>query len=52
VHTISSISAMVQLVEGGFGIATLPLVAVQRLAERLPLKALSARRPCCRCRST
>jgi len=40
VHTTSSISAMVQLVEGGFGIATLPLAAVQRLSERLPLKAL------------
>lgn len=40
VHTISSISAMVQLVEGGFGIATLPLAAVQRLSERLPLKPL------------
>ncbi len=32
VHTISSISAMVQLVEQGFGVATLPLAAVQRLA--------------------
>jgi DNA-binding transcriptional LysR family regulator len=31
VHTISSISAMVQLVQGGFGIATLPRLAVQRL---------------------
>ncbi|HEX3139653.1 MAG TPA: LysR family transcriptional regulator substrate-binding protein, partial [Rhizobacter sp.] len=40
VHTISSISAMVQLVEGGFGVATLPLAAVQRLSERLPLKVL------------
>lgn len=40
VHTISSISAMVQLVEGGFGIATLPRAAVRRLAERLPLKPL------------
>jgi len=40
VHTISSISAMVQLVEGGFGVATLPLAAVQRLAQRLPLKPL------------
>jgi DNA-binding transcriptional LysR family regulator len=40
VHTISSISAMVQLVEGGFGVATLPLAAVQRLSDRLPLKAL------------
>ncbi|RQP24995.1 LysR family transcriptional regulator [Piscinibacter terrae] len=40
VHNISSISAMVQLVEGGFGVATLPLAAVLRLAERLPLKPL------------
>jgi len=40
VHTISSISAMVQLVEGGFGVATLPLAATQRLSDRLPLKAL------------
>ncbi|WP_372658741.1 LysR family transcriptional regulator substrate-binding protein, partial [Hydrogenophaga sp.] len=29
VHTISSISAMAQLVQGGFGVATLPLQAVQ-----------------------
>jgi DNA-binding transcriptional LysR family regulator len=40
VHTISSISAMVQLVEGGFGVATLPLAAVRRLSDRLPLKTL------------
>ena len=40
VHTISSISAMVQLVEGGFGIATLPLATAQRMAERLPVRAL------------
>lgn len=40
VHTISSISAMVQLVEGGFGVATLPRAAVLRLADRLPLKLL------------
>jgi len=40
VHTISSISAMVQLVEGGIGVATLPMAAVQRLSERLPLKPL------------
>jgi DNA-binding transcriptional LysR family regulator len=40
VHNISSISAMVQLVEGGFGVATLPLAAALPLAERLPLKAL------------
>jgi DNA-binding transcriptional LysR family regulator len=45
VHTISSISAMVQLVEGGFGIATLPLAAVQRLSERLPLKPLACDTP-------
>ena len=31
VHTISSISAMVQLVQGGFGVATLPRKAVERL---------------------
>lgn len=40
VHAISSISAMVQLVESGIGVATLPLVAVQRLAQRKPLKPL------------
>src|SRR2546423_1287812 len=40
VHNISSISAMVQLVEGGFGIATLPLAAVAQLAAQRPLKAL------------
>jgi DNA-binding transcriptional LysR family regulator len=45
VHAISSISAMVQLVEGGFGIATLPRAAVQRLAERLPLKPLASTVP-------
>ena len=37
VHTISSISAMVQLVEQGFGVATLPQAAVARLAAQLPL---------------
>lgn len=41
VHTMSSISAMVQLVESGFGIATLPAAAVARLSERLPLKQLA-----------
>lgn len=45
VHTISSISAIVQLVEGGFGVATLPLAAVQRLTDRLPLKALKCDTP-------
>jgi DNA-binding transcriptional LysR family regulator len=37
VHTISSISAMLQLVEQGFGVATLPQAAVARLAQQLPL---------------
>ena len=41
VHTISSISAMVQLVEQGFGVATLPQAAVARLMTDLrPLVAL------------
>ena len=40
VHNISSISAMVQLVEGGLGVATLPVAAVARLAGHLPLKIL------------
>lgn len=39
-HNISSISAMVQLVEGGLGIATLPVDSVKRIARRLPLKIL------------
>lgn len=42
VHTISSISAMAQLVEQGFGVATLPLAAVQRLGAPQGLVA-------CRC---
>jgi DNA-binding transcriptional LysR family regulator len=44
VHAISSISAMVQLVEAGFGVATLPRAAVQHLMGRgseRPLKILS-----------
>ena len=40
VHAISSISAMAQLVEAGFGIATLPTAATEHLAQRLPLRAL------------
>lgn len=40
VHAISSISAMVQLVEGGFGIATLPQAAVERLSAQRPLRVL------------
>jgi DNA-binding transcriptional LysR family regulator len=39
-HTISSISAMVQLVEGGFGVATLPAAAAAQLARRAPLRPL------------
>lgn len=40
VHAISSISAMVQLVEGGFGIATLPKATMADLSRRLPLRIL------------
>ncbi len=42
VHTISSISAMVQLVQGGFGIATLPRLAVQRMLAFPHLRALES----------
>jgi DNA-binding transcriptional LysR family regulator len=44
VHAISSISAMVQLVEAGFGVATLPRAAVARLTQR-PLKPLAVQTP-------
>lgn len=40
VHAVSSVSAMVQLVEAGFGVATLPLATLQCLGERHPLRAL------------
>jgi DNA-binding transcriptional LysR family regulator len=40
VHAISSISAMVQLVQGGFGVATLPLAAATPLAGLYGLKIL------------
>ena len=40
-HTVSSISAMAQMVEAGLGVATLPRAVVDRLAERLPLKVLA-----------
>jgi DNA-binding transcriptional LysR family regulator len=40
VHAISSISAMTQLVEIGFGIATLPQATLERLARRAPLRVL------------
>lgn len=41
VHAISSISAMVQLVQGGFGVALLPRVAVARLGGYAKLKPLA-----------
>jgi len=41
VHAISSISAMVQLVQGGFGVALLPRAAVARLTGFAPLKPLA-----------
>lgn len=40
VHTISSISAMTQLVERGFGVATLPLAAARRLPKSTGLAVL------------
>jgi DNA-binding transcriptional LysR family regulator len=45
VHTISSISAMTQLVEGGFGVATLPLAAAKRLVPHRNLKLLQCDTP-------
>ena len=41
VHAISSISAMVQLVQGGFGVALLPRAAVARLGGFEKLKPLA-----------
>jgi DNA-binding transcriptional LysR family regulator len=41
VHAISSISAMVQLVQGGFGVALLPRDAVARLGGFAKLKPLA-----------
>jgi DNA-binding transcriptional LysR family regulator len=40
IHTISSISAMVQLVESGFGIATLPSEVIAALAQHSSLRTL------------
>lgn len=40
VHAISSISAMVQLVQAGFGVAALPLAAARRLPDTSGLKIL------------
>ena len=45
VHAISSISAMVQLVQGGFGVALLPRIAVQRLTGFASLKLLTCDTP-------
>lgn len=42
IHTISSISAMAQLVQGGFGIATLPLQAVRNSMSFPNLKPLKS----------
>ncbi|MEX1165816.1 MAG: LysR family transcriptional regulator [Hydrogenophaga sp.] len=41
IHTVSSISAMIQLVQGGLGVATLPLQAFQRLSAYEDLKLLT-----------
>jgi DNA-binding transcriptional LysR family regulator len=45
VHAVSSISAMVQLAEGGFGIATLPRSAAQRLLPNRALRLLTTEPP-------
>lgn len=41
IHNISSISAMVQLVEGGLGLATLPSAVVRRMEARHAMRELS-----------
>jgi DNA-binding transcriptional LysR family regulator len=43
VHAVSSISAMTQLVEGGFGVATLPKSAALRLMPHRELRLLTTR---------
>lgn len=45
VHAISSISAMVQLVQAGFGVAALPLAAARRLPDAAGLKILRCNTP-------
>jgi DNA-binding transcriptional LysR family regulator len=45
VHAVSSISAMTQLVEGGFGIATLPRSAANRLLKHRELRILTTEPP-------
>jgi DNA-binding transcriptional LysR family regulator len=44
-HAISSISAMVQLVQGGFGVATLPRAAVDRIARQADVHRLRCDTP-------
>jgi DNA-binding transcriptional LysR family regulator len=43
VHAISSISAMGQLIQGGFGVATLPLAAAERLVQSNGLRVLKCK---------
>ncbi|MDI9334570.1 MAG: LysR family transcriptional regulator [Cytophagales bacterium] len=43
VHAISSISAMGQLVQGGFGVATLPVAAAQRMVQTHGLRLLKCK---------
>lgn len=43
VHAISSISAMGQLIQGGFGVATLPLAAADRLVATHGLRVLKCK---------
>lgn len=45
VHAISSVSAMLQLVQGGFGIATLPASALARLTTVPELRRLASETP-------
>jgi DNA-binding transcriptional LysR family regulator len=45
VHAISSVSAMVQLVQAGFGVATLPREAVAKLVGASDLKILNGATP-------
>jgi DNA-binding transcriptional LysR family regulator len=40
-HAVSSISAIVQLVEAGFGVATLPAAVASKLARFAPLRRLN-----------
>jgi DNA-binding transcriptional LysR family regulator len=44
-HTISSIPAMVHLIESGFGIATLPAIAAHALARRHEIAILACETP-------